>query len=249
MFAVFLAARSREAEKKISRTAHQVVTGSSTEAVRLKEMGCPKVTVIPMVIGAFPEIDLEGQPSPDVRVVHLGSLETTANREGLSAYLSKAHAQALKLCAGGGTSVELLVVGDTSRLKSPLRELLLQENIVLAGYVPDLTFVLRPYDIAILPYTHDSGYRTKLPLLMGHAQVTVATRAAVAGSLMPGLESACILLERVEQFPEKIAWLSAHPEERVQLGRASYAFCHKQLSMSAVAPRYGQLVSQMVAFK
>jgi len=228
----------QKAEIKISRSANLVITGSSTEAGRLNKMGCRNVSVVPMISKDFPNIDLSAPAFVDLRVVHLGSLETTANRNGLSDYLSKAHPLVLKLCAENHCLGELVIIGDASRVKPELSRLLLQTGILLTGHVPDLSTVLRPYDIAILPYSQDSGYRTKLPVLMGYAQVIVATRSAVAGSLLPGLDKVCILLERVEDFPDKIAWLSAHPDERKRLGQAGRLFAEEHFSLDAVSHLY-----------
>jgi len=236
----------RKVEIKISQSANFVVTGSITEADKLRHIGCKTVSVIPMAGPSFPEITLKDFPFPDVKLIHLGSLETTANRDGLSTYLSKAHLKTLQLCAENNTSIQLVIIGDSSQAKPPLNKLLLQKNIVLAGYISDLSSILRPFDIAILPYTHDSGYRTKIPLLMGSAQVIVATRAAVAGSLLPGMEDVCILLDRVEEFPQKIAWLSMHPDERRRRGEASRTFAKRYFSLDAVLPLYSKLLNQMI---
>lgn len=246
LYQTILAQVSRKIEIKITRSADFVLTGSMTEADKLRDMGCKIASVIPMVNTNFPEANLSPSPFADVKVIHLGSLETTANRSGLITYLSSAHLKTLELCAENHASIQLVIVGDALRAKPPLSELLLQEKVVLTGYVPDLSSVLRPYDIAILPYTQDSGYRTKLPLLMGYAQVIVATRAAVAGSLLPGLEDVCILLNHVEEFPEKIAWLSTRPEERRRLGQAARAFAERHFSLDAVQSLYVDLLRQLV---
>ena len=228
----------RRAEEKVTGAASLVVTGSRHEQERLQKAGARDVRVIPMINQNFPKLDLT--LAPDLQLIHLGALETTANRHGLTTYLSLAHAAAL-----AQARFTLLVVGDTSGLKAPLSDLLRQPGVVCAGYVPDLATVLRPFDVSILPYTHDSGYRTKLPLLMGYAQVILATRTAVAGSFFPGLDDACILLDRVEDFPAKIAWLSQNPLERKRLGLAVRAFAERHFSAEAVHPLYVDLISQV----
>jgi glycosyltransferase involved in cell wall biosynthesis len=230
----------RRAEAKVTSAASLVLTGSYREQVRLQESGSHAVCVIPMVNHTFPNLDLTISPAPDLRLVHLGALETTANRHGLTGYLARAHAAAL-----AQANFSLMVVGDVTGLKPPLSDLLRQPGVVCAGYVPDLGTVLRPFDVSILPYTQDSGYRTKLPLLMGYAQVILATRAALAGSLVPGLDQACILVDRVEDFPAKIAWLAANPSERKRLGLAARAFAERCFSFETVRPLYADLISQV----
>lgn len=236
---------NRSIETRVSRDADFVITGSITEKERLKNIGCRSISVIPMINHNFARLDPNFSLSPDLKIIHLGSLETTANRSGLISYLSLAHQSALERLQAMSVEITLMIIGDATHLKPPLSELLLQPCIVCTGYVANLSTVLRPYDIAIFPYTQDSGYRTKLPLLMGYAQVIVATRAAVAGSLLPGLEQVCVLLDRVEEFPAKIAWLAAHPEERKRLGLAGRAFAERHFSLEAVRPLYSNLMRQI----
>lgn len=231
---------ARNIEHQVNKGANMIITGSFTEKKRLEETGARNVKMIPMIHHNFPGLDPDFPPLPDVQLIHLGALETTANRQGLISYLSQAHPYVLEQ-----TDVTLMIVGDASRIKSPLSKLLLQPRIICTGYIPDLATVLRPYDIAILPYPHDSGYRTKLPLLMGHAQAIVATRKAVVGSLLPGLDQVCILVERIEDFPQKIAWLAAHPEERKRIGLAGRAFAEQHFSANAVQPLYADLMRQI----
>ncbi len=230
----------RRAEASVIHAASLVVTGSRQEQLRLHEAGARAVCVIPMVSQSFPTLDLTSAPAPDLRLVHLGALETTANRHGLTAYLTLAHSAALKQA-----DFTLRVVGDVSGVKPPLSDLLCQPGVVCTGYVPDLTTTLRPFDVSILPYTRDSGYRTKLPLLMGHAQVILATQAAVAGSLQPGLDQVCVLVERVEDFPAKIAWLAANATERKRLGLAARAFAAEHFSVEAVRSLYVSLLGRL----
>ena len=232
---------ARRIEIQIIRKADVVLTGSSTEQKRLEQLTGSDVMYIPMIYPEFPVLQLDA-PAGDLRATHIGSLETTANRVGLSSYLSLAHPS-----VWAQTGLPLTIVGNAERVKPPLSELLLQPGVSCAGYVADLGTVLRPYDVSILPYPQDSGYRTKLPMLMGYAQVIVATRAAVAGSLTPGLEDVCILLDRVEDFPRKIIWLAAHPEERKRLGLAGRAFAERHFSLEAVRPLYAELLSRQPA--
>lgn len=232
---------SHNAEVKVTRKADCVLTGSVTEKERLEEFGCKNVKVIPTVNDDLPKIDLDIQPAQDVKIIHLGSLETTANRSGLQSYLSLAHPRVMASRLPGTT---LLIIGDSTRVKTPLSDLLNQPGVVRCGYISDLGSVLRPYDIAILPYSQDSGYRTKLPLLMGYAQVILATRASVVGSLLPGLDQVCVLVDRVDEFPEGITWLFNHPDERKQLGQAGRAFAEQHFSLKAVQPLYADLLHQ-----
>ena len=232
----------RRAERTISCRATCVVTGSVTDGQRLAALGCRRVHVVPVAYGTSPALRLEACAFADIRIVHLGSLETTANRIGLEAYLRKAHADVMAACRAQGPEPQLWVIGDASRVKEPLAGWLERSNAVLKGFVPDLSSALRPFDVAILPYEHDTGFRTKLPLLFKYAQVVVSTRAAVASVASNSLEAVCVLVDRLEEFPSMIARLAADPGERERLGRAARVFADEHFSVSAVQGHYHALL-------
>jgi len=242
---LFTAAR---AEKCINLAPDIVFTASLTEADWLRGLRSKPVSVIPM---AYP---MSGAPPggairQDVRIIHLGSLETTANRQGLATYLRRVHDKVIHALQKEGIQAELWVVGDHSQVKSPLSELLIKPNTVLKGFVPNLSEVMRPYDIAILPYENDTGFRTKLPLFFLHAQVVVTTRAAVAGMYLPGLENACVMVEKLDDFFTTIVDLAKNPARRKQLGREAYLYYQKNFTYDAVLNQYHPLLNQLMPSK
>lgn len=228
----------QRAERKILHSADSVVTGSSTDCERLKAMGHDQVYTVPIAYESMPDIDLSGSATSSLQISHLGSLETTANRVGLEAYLRKAHQAVVRACEREGVKTSLVIIGDASRVKEPLAGLLNEANADLKGFVPDLGMVLRPFDISILPYEHDSGYRTKLPLLLSYGQVVVSTQAAVAGTRVNGLEDVCILLDSLDAFPEVIAKLAADPARREHLGRGARQFFEDHFTYSGMIAHY-----------
>lgn len=233
----------QRAEKKVLLSADTVVTGSFTDCERLKGMGHHQVFTIPMAYQSIPDIDVQGTAATDLRITHLGSLETTANRVGLEAYLQKAHQAVIQSCERDGRQATLVIIGDASRLKEPLASLLKQANAELKGFVSDLDSVLRPFDISILPYEHDSGYRTKLPLLLSYGQVVVSTHAAVAGTRIKGLDKVSILLDSLDDFPNAIAELAANPTRREQLGRAARQFFEDHFTYNGMMDHYNKMLA------
>lgn len=235
----------KRAERRILANVPWLVTGSQGDAARSQQLGARRVVVIPAgYTGDVRHID--AAPAPDARIVHLGSLETTANRVGLEAYLRTAHDAVMQAARAVNTPVALTIIGDDSRAKPALKTLIEAAQAECTGFVADLDSALRPFDIAILPYEHDSGYRTKLPLLFNHAQVVVSTRAAIAGSMLPGLEDVCVILERLADFPAAIQHLLAHPDERERLGRAAQQFFHEHLTLDAVTHQYQDLINAIL---
>ena len=230
----------RRAEARVFQAAPLIVTGSSSDAQRSNKLGAKHVEVIPVAYDfILPEPAIRTSSVTPVYISHVGSLETTANRVGLDAYLRTVHPQIREAGA------ILQIIGDDSRLKEPLQSLLRGANAQLKGFVPDLTQVLHPFNIAIIPYEFDSGYRTKLPLLFNHAQVVVTTRAAVNGMWIDGLETVCVALDRLEEFPEALLRLIGDSAERERLGRAAYAFYKAHFTLDAVMERYRTAVNRL----
>jgi len=232
----------RRAETRVLRRAALVLTGSATDAERLRALCSRPVTVIPTAYEAGERLLEEARPASDLRILHLGSLETTANRVGMLCYLEEAHPEVVRACRKRGIQPTLHIIGDASRVKSPLKERLEEAGAELKGFVPDLKEIMRPFDIAILPYEHDTGYRTKLPLLFQYGQVVVATKAAVAGNRIAGLETVCVLRDRVTDFADSIERLVCALPERERLGRAANAFFQQHFTQQAVEALYRALL-------
>ncbi len=222
----------RRAETRIFQFAPVIVTGSLTDAARIRAMGGRDVRTIPMFYEVDAPAQLEVCAAP--KIIHLGSLETTANRLGLEAYLTKVHPHL--------PGSQLHIIGSTKALKAPLTELLQQDGVQVIGYVDDLRTAMRVGDISVLPYEHDTGYRTKLPLLMRYGQAIVTTRAAVAGSLIDGLESACVIVDRVEDFPHALLHVLTDVRERERLSKAAMAFFERHFTREAVIEMYRGLI-------
>lgn len=228
----------RRAERTVFRRAPLFVTGSTSVAAWVSRLRSKPTRVIPITYDPIPPSSAPFAQTP--RIVHLGSLETTANRSGLEGYLRKAHPR-----VRSGCSVELRIIGDASRVKPPLSDLLQEAGATLTGYALDLALALRPGDLAILPYEHDTGYRTKLPLLLAYGQVVISTRAAVAGSMLPGLEKACLIVDRVEDFAEVIIQLAGDQSRRMILSTAARQFFESHFTHLCVLDKYRTLLEDL----
>ncbi|MEO8392405.1 MAG: glycosyltransferase [Chloroflexota bacterium] len=228
---------ARRAEARVLSASPLIVTGSTSDMQRSQALGAPRVEVIAMAYESLLPAPVEPASAP-LYIAHLGSLETTANRAGLEAYLRKVQPELSR----AGVSIPLMIIGDASKLKDPLLSLLRDAHADLKGFVPDLGEVLRPFNLAILPYESDSGYRTKLPVLFNHAQVVVTTRAAVQGMWIDGLDQVCVVLDRLEDFPAAITRLLAAPDERERLGRAAHAFYAAHWTLDTVLDAYRRLI-------
>ncbi|WP_158838000.1 glycosyltransferase [Polaribacter sp. L3A8] len=112
-------------------------------------------------------------------LVHLGSLNTTANRVGLKNFLLTCWPSIKKQLP----NVLLEIIGQMPDNDSKLIELLHKDkNIKVHGFVEDLTAVMHPYDIHLIPWNQDTGVRTRIPLIFYNKQCLVAMKNGVGGT-------------------------------------------------------------------
>lgn len=229
----------RQAEIQIVRKSTAVVTGSQTEAREIRAVGGNNVSVIPTLYRSVAVVGHETPTQP--RIVHLGGLGTTSNHLGLKAYLERVHPQ---LTGPSQNALALWIIGDTTRGKPELLRQLKDIGARVTGHVRDLGTVLRPFDLAIIPYEHNTGTRTKLSLLFNYAQVVLATNASVAGSpeLVNGRN--CVLLDSLDQFPNAIISLLSDPARRARLGQAAKATFERCFTLDAQLPAFERVLSQ-----
>ena len=228
--------KQRACEQRLVRAVAAVVSGSAPECEEIKAAGARGVHYIPVSFEPV-RLELDHAASPDVRLVHLGGMGTTANREGLAAFFERVWPR-LK-----GLNVRLEIVGNTSAAPPKLQEHL--RTVTCTGFVQDLTKVLRSYDIHIIPWEHSTGQRTRLPLAFNHAQVVVATKAAVACYPEARDGENCRLVDHLEDMAQLIPQLLQNQGERIRLGNAARATFEQSFTRAALLPRYAAVIASL----
>jgi glycosyltransferase involved in cell wall biosynthesis len=229
-------ARMQRQEEDVARAADGVVSGSFSECQQLRSLGCRDVAYIPVaydrVVGQ--NGDLTGSP----RIVHLGGLATTANRMGLERFFDIVWPVLPR------ERRNLWVIGDVSAAGPALTRHL--QSVTCTGYVSDLKPLLRPFDVHIIPWEHDTGQRTRLPMIFSHQQVVVAVKAAVA--CYPEVRDGenCRLVDRLDQMAAVIDGLQNDPAERRRLGVAARETFERSFTRAVLMPRYAALIDAVV---
>jgi len=226
--------RQKAVEERLVRAVSAVVSGSKPECEEISRAGGRNVYYIPVSFD-LAAVDLERAADKTPRLVHLGGMGTTANREGLLEFFERVW-PALKT-----SGVELEVIGDTAGASPVLLEHL--RTVKCSGFIKNLTMVLRPFDIHVIPWEHTTGQRTRLPVAFNHAQVVVATQAAVACYPEARDRENCRLVDRLEDMISVIPELMTDHAERLRLGRAARATFERQFNRASLLPRYGEVMS------
>jgi len=118
--------------------------------------------------------------SMKVSINHLGSLRTSSNYLGLMHFLKYVYPSIRNDLDGNFVKIKL--IGDYEGAKNSLLGRISNvRNLELYGHINDLSSVMNFADLSIIPYKYNSGYRTKVPLLLRYGQIIIAYQKAVAG--------------------------------------------------------------------
>ena len=234
----------RRAEDRVVRSVDACITGSAIELKALKSVGAKAAALVPPAVTSVPTAIPNAIAQP-CRVVHLGSFRTTATRLGLDRFLDIVW----PVVREAVPNVELWVVGDASAADGDIIARLEASNAVLPGFVQDLSTVLRPGDLHVVPWEHGTGVRTRVASCFLYGQVLVAVRAGVAG--YDGLENGknCILVERLEEIAGSLIDLARDPKRRKMLAQAGQAYLSGRMTVEAVLPQFNAVVTGLTGVR
>jgi glycosyltransferase involved in cell wall biosynthesis len=197
--------QKKRVEMQLVKQMNACVSGSQTEADEIQQISRKQVLYLPTTYKSLtPKLSPKKNPS----IVHLGGMGTTANRIGLERFLD--------VCWKGIKSqipnVELIVVGSIKRAKFSLQKKLEDAQIKTLGFVEDLDEVLHPQDIHIIPWEHNTGTRTRIPVALNYEQALVTMRDSA--KCYPEItEENAILCHSLEQMKEAIIHLYSNTEK------------------------------------
>jgi hypothetical protein len=204
---------SKKHETKLVQQATGCVSGSASELEEMSNLGVQKLGYFPATYDPIdPAFETVVEKPP--RIIHLGSMQATANQLGLQRFLQVCWPI---LSRSINPAPELWVIGNLDGAIPELLGALQQKNIVCTGIVPDLKTVLRPFDIHIVPWEYDTGTRTRIPLVLNHAQVLVSTRAAASCFSHLQHDHDCVLAKDLYEMIDAIRVLYSDTEKRMRL--------------------------------
>lgn len=227
-------------ERAVIRAASACVSGSAVEAEELRHLNGGPVVYLPTTYPA--PLDAPPGEIPETpRVIHLGGMKTIANRGGLARFLEIVWP---RLKQDTGAFPEFWVVGDLEGAPESFRARLASSGAVMTGFVRNLSEVLRPGDIHIVPWEYATGTRTRIPVILRHGQVLLSTRAAA--SCLPELRDGedCVLVDDLAEMAEQVRLLAGDRERRARLSRAARQSFERHFVRQAVQPRFDAFLEE-----
>jgi glycosyltransferase involved in cell wall biosynthesis len=203
--------QKKRVELDLVKNVSACVSASFTETEEVKAFGNQKVLYIPLT---YQEVAITLNDSKTPSIVHLGGMGTTANRIGLERFLEICWNDLKQKLP----NIKLKVVGNLKYASDSLKKRLEDSQIECVGFVEDLQPILKAYDIHIIPWEHNTGTRTRIPLVFNYAQVLVATKAAA--SCYPEVihDENSILSADLNQMTTQLIDLYANREKRIFIG-------------------------------
>lgn len=232
---------SRRHEEKLVRQVAGCVSASISEASDLQNLGAKSVEYFPTT---YKQVAPPARVIPNTRprIVHLGGMNTTANRIGLQRFLDVSWPLIKEKIK---PIPEFWVIGDLSAASRVLLSNLNQEA-VCTGFVEDLSSVLRFGDIHIVPWEHNTGTRTRIPLVLAHGQVLVSTKPGAACIHELQNNQNAILVDDLQQMSNIIVELIHNADLRMKIAKNALATFNKSFTRAALQPRFNKFISNLV---
>lgn len=190
-----------------------VETSSVKQEMEIRKMGIENILAIPQFYSEIGNINFDFISNENPKIIHLGSLETTSNKIGLLDYINCVH----PVISNEIEDYKLTIIGDVNNSSKELTQLIEKDNVNCLGHVIDLEKVIKPLDIAIIPYNKNTGMRTKIALFHSLGMAVISFRKPVEGmkEIVDGQNA--ILVDDFESFIRELKRLFFSIESRKKL--------------------------------
>lgn len=233
---------TRRVEEDLVRQVSACVSVSITEAQEINEVGAKHVAYFPPIY-PLTEKPKRTPITSLLRIVHLGGMTATAGRLGLQRFLEVVWP---RISNNEEIPLELWVIGNLDNAPPSLISRLDQAKAICTGFVEDLSTVLRPFDVHVIAWEHNTGARTKVPLAFSYGQVVVSTKVAVEGFSELHNGENCILVDNLHDMPNEILDLAKNITKREKIGLGAYATFVQQFTREAIQERFSEFISGIV---
>lgn len=224
------------AERSMLRRASRVLCVSATEASQVHRLTGRPAAYLPIVTGDLRAGSRPDRPAP-ARAWLFGTSGATANK----VILDQLQAGLLAQLRRGIRGLEFHQAGSI-RTFEPRQKQWLHENVHVHGFVEDLSSAMRFGDFCLMPYPHDTGFRTKIPLLCAYGVIPVGypITFACCPEMVDGVN--CVMARSPDEWVARLSALVADDSARSALAEGALRTRERQFSQAALLARYADLL-------
>ena len=224
-------------EKQTLRRATSILCVSASEAAWIRRWTGRPTQYLPIVadgLTAVRESKLKNSP----RYFFYGGSGATANRLMLSHLKSNLLGRIEKHIPGA----EFHQIGSCARYNGEQISWL-TKHFIVHGFVDNVTSMMRFGDVCLIPYEHDTGFRTKIPELC--AMGVIAAGYPVSFACCPEMEDDrnCVMGHNPEELALRLAANHTDSNARKRLANNSVETFRTRFAWPVLQTRYEELLS------
>lgn len=226
-----------ELELRLAREAAHVMCVSASETEYLVARGIP-ATTIPIVGPTVPRV--EAPPFDAAPRLFLFGNHNTAHKAALSEIRHRLWPEARRVDLG----LEWHQVGRPPQTADDDWAWMTRSFDRVHGFVDDLCSVFRPGDLSIVPYKHDTGFRTKFTVAAAYGVVSAGYTQSFlcAPEFEPGRD--CVSAASPENLVEALQRYAADRRWRQSLADGARALYDTAFTFEAQLPRYERVIAE-----
>jgi hypothetical protein len=226
----------RRAEISLIRRSSAILSVSASEAKEIEALTAVPSVYVPIVaetLGLRASNPKDGRP----RIWFYGGSGATANRWMMRHLRETLFEIVSRRCP----SVEFHHIGSTGTSTTDVRNWL-EEHFVSHGFVPDPSSLFAAGDICLIPYQHDTGFRTKIPELLSCGVIPAGY--AVSFVCCPELVSGtnCVASDSPIHLADEIARVLEDAVLRKSLSRGASETFRREFMVGRLDGRYRALL-------
>lgn len=223
----------RRFEPEIVRQVDTVVVFTDRDRTAIRNLG-QKTPMVQIALGTeIPECTTTPATQDSLRLLFVGNFKHPPNLDAANRLINSIFPQVQTKFAGArlhivGAHLPASVLGNAN------------PNIVVTGYVPDVSLYLEQASLVVIPLRLGGGMRVKTLEALAAGKAVVASARAVEGlDVVDGQH--LILAESDEEFVAAIKELLHNPEKRKALGAQARDWASANLSWEKSAAEYEKL--------
>ena len=221
-------------EREIVTKMDGIICISDKDANWMKKQNSKEITAIPFAIDSENET---GSPAEKNTIFHIGSMDWTANQEGVKWFIDKVFPIIKK--KKEGTILHL-----AGRSMPKFFHDFVDKNIVIDSEVENAKIYMKKHNLMIVPLWSGSGIRIKILEAMALGKTIISTTIGASGIKYTNKKN--ILIADTElDFAKKIIWCFENPIESEIIGKNAKINIQENYNSLAISDKLDEFLNKI----